>query len=1016
MSQGTVAELLVGLSLDSSSFDNSIAQVNRSTTTMEKAFKTAQTTLKGSEKGISDYNNAIKAGNGVIEQYKTKLTTLNQAYDKQKQNLEKLVARQKELPDIIAKEKSKRDELAKTLGKSSEEYKKSAESIKKLEQEQSGMDKTISNTVNAMRKQETAIEETNNKMKSAEKTVGGYKNEITKLNSTSLNKLSNEFKKVSDSMQKMGDKISSVGSKISGFGKGMTIGVTAPILGIVGASAKARLSLDQMTRKSKIVFGDMQKDVASWALENEEAFGLGAGTIEGYTATIADLTQGLGMGKKASFDMAKGATELGVKLANWAGVMPDAAIDDVTKALAGSHKAMDKYGVKLNDNVLNEYARKRGLEGTFSSLTEAEKAQVRYDAILGSSENAVKSWDDGNRSASFHLNKMKEMITNVFEVLGTNLGPTIEKITEKVGEMAKKFSDWAAENPELLNQLIDIALKIALIGPAIMIVGGIIAGLGSIISGVGKLAGGIGKIGSKAFGMLGKSAATSAGEVAKVGGKFSGLSSLMSNPYVLIAAFVALIAKIGDSESSLLAIQEKFGALGFIFSGICEFISGAWQLTISNVVSFAQFLVEAVAAIFSGDTISAAWERNTGRVQKNCEEAGQKMLLTSTRGMDNLLRMTDEKLLTLNTTYKTAMGQIPLITEGKVGEAAYKMANTMNQMDSDTLTTLTGMNDHTKMMFEGINHSMTVDERAGRIRANLEQMSAAGHLEGDDFKNALSSAMETVNSKMDVKPATDKVEGDLANMANVGGAEAQKLATNVATEAGKLPGAVKEGTSQVPGIVKDAMDNANNVNSNGYTEMQQNTINQLGNMLNDIRGKFDEMIKAMVSIVNGGVSNVDAAFMKVFNAVKNIMVNLKIEVTNQMKSIRDEMSKPITLNVKRNLTTQSITIPSPEPQLLDMSAYDVNSNARYSNSGSVSQSFKQADSSSDNIVGALINQSKLLMEQNKLLNSLLSKQSDVYVDNNITLDGRVVAKQTAPYMKSELATIDKRSSRLGGNF
>lgn len=60
-----------------------------------------------------------------------------------------------------------------------------------------------------------------------------------------------------------------------------------------------------MQRKTQTIFGDMTSDVEEWALANERTFGLGSGTIQGYLNNIADITQGMGMAKDASLEMAK---------------------------------------------------------------------------------------------------------------------------------------------------------------------------------------------------------------------------------------------------------------------------------------------------------------------------------------------------------------------------------------------------------------------------------------------------------------------------------------------------------------------------------------------------------------------------------------------------------------------------------------------------------------------------------------------------------------------------------------
>ena len=140
-------------------------------------------------------------------------------------------------------------------------------------------------------------------------------------------------------------------------------------------------NLEITARKTKTIFGDFAGEIEDWALANERAFGLGSGTIQGYANDIADIAQGLGMAKEESVALAENSTELGVKLSQWANVDTSQAISDIQSALTGSTKAMEKYGVKINDSAKEQAMLNMGLEGTFDSLDNATKAQVYYQAI-----------------------------------------------------------------------------------------------------------------------------------------------------------------------------------------------------------------------------------------------------------------------------------------------------------------------------------------------------------------------------------------------------------------------------------------------------------------------------------------------------------------------------------------------------------------------------------------------------------------------------------------------------------
>lgn len=321
------------------------------------------------------------------------------------------------------------------------------------------------------------------------------------LDSSDYDKGLKESEKTTKSFQQ---KVGDMGTSMQNIGKKF-IGASVAVGAFVGGSIAAANSLEQTQRKTQVIFGNMTKEVQDWSLENERVFGLGAGTIEGYTGQIADLAQGLGMGKKESLEFSKGAMEIGVQLGNWAGVGADEAMNDLQSALMGSHRAMEKYGVKLNKTVLDEYTRSSGLGDTFDKLTEAEKAQVRYNAIVGSSGNAIKNWKDGNRSLKFTMQEIKEQITNIMEVVGKIFLPIVQNVVKKIADWTAKVAALASENPELVTTIVSIVTALATLPPILIVVGKAMALFGGASAGVvvalGVIAGVIGFLGIAFIGL-----------------------------------------------------------------------------------------------------------------------------------------------------------------------------------------------------------------------------------------------------------------------------------------------------------------------------------------------------------------------------------------------------------------------------------------------------------------------------------------------------------------------------------
>lgn len=210
-------------------------------------------------------------------------------------------------------------------------------------------------------------------------------------------------------------------------------------------------ALEQTMKKTNVIFGESASIVEDWALANERTFGLGSGTIQGFMNDIADITQGMGMAKDASIDLAQGATELGVQLANWNGIDAATAINDIQSAMTGSTKGLEKYGIKINDAAKEQAMLTLGLSGTYDKLDNATKAQVIYQAALDASGNAVDYWNEGNRSMSFYLNEAKEQFGNITETIGGFFLPIAKEGAEKIADITANFNGFVIKVAEGIN-------------------------------------------------------------------------------------------------------------------------------------------------------------------------------------------------------------------------------------------------------------------------------------------------------------------------------------------------------------------------------------------------------------------------------------------------------------------------------------------------------------------------------------------------------------------------------------
>ena len=460
---------------------------------------------------------------------------------------------------------------------------------------------------------------------------------------------------------------------------------------------------------------------------------------------------------------------------------------------------------ELTEEQQAQYAAMIGGKTQFDTLMALlDGLGGEYDDLVVHLENSNGSLEEMARimkdNLGGELESMKSALEGALIRAFVALEPVISKVVELITEAANWFSSLDAEQQKTIVTIL-----------------GVVAAIGPLLAGIGQLI------------IVGGNAVTLLGGLSSGTGMLSGAIGVLAGPVgigALIAVLGLLITWLGDSESALLTLQEKFGGLGFIIGGVCEYISGIVQLTFGNLGIAIIGICDMIAAIADGPgglTVNEAWSKMTNKMTLNTEEAMGKIALTTTRGMSQMLHATEESLTQLTTIMDATLGVVPGIVEGNYSEAGRVLGNQLASMDTNQLTILQGMNDTTKMMFQGIREGMTVDEAANQVEWNLKQMSKAGKINGDSMSKDITSAMDQLNKQLSTKTG-----------------DASKEATK------NIDNAEKGVTRSADTMQKNASDSAET--------MKRNVTNATSQMANQSIRDWDRLRNAYSTPIHGSVS------------------------------------------------------------------------------------------------------------------------------------------------------------------
>lgn len=322
-----------------------------------------------------------------------------------------------------------------------------------------------------------------------------------------------------------------------------------------------------------------------------------------------------------------GAIEIGktkVAITDASGNYRDMAdiLADVEKATKGMSKAQ-------KDQALSSIWGTEAMKGVNIMMeTGSDKLKSLEDGIRNSDGAAKEMYDTMQNNLKGSIDNMKSALEGAGISIGNILMPALKGIVDKITDVLNWFNNLDGGTQQVI---VAIGATVAAIGPLLLVFGTILTMLPNMVAGWGILSGALSGLGGM-FGLTTGAATGTSGALGGLGLASGALSGLLKGG--LIGAFVGVIAKIGESDKALSWLQDKFGGLGVVIGGICEFIAGIWNLTFDNLISTAKFGMDVIAAIIDGPggrTVKDAYSKHTKEVEENNKKAWDNITLTTTR-------------------------------------------------------------------------------------------------------------------------------------------------------------------------------------------------------------------------------------------------------------------------------------------------------------------------------------------------------------------------------------------------
>lgn len=303
-----------------------------------------------------------------------------------------------------------------------------------------------------------AVESVSDNMKEFSNSSNPIKDVRNAINETEQE--TQKYNSAANEMASKSNKLVSIGQMLI-----TTFKKVATVLGTVyGTLKKWTLEAADATR-AQIRFGAVfdknngeLAEAKKWVDAYSNALLLDNVQVENAISKFRILTNSMGMNNEKSKEMSFNMTQLAYDMSAVSGNDVSQTVNQLTSALNGQTKALAEYGIAIDNNTMQQYLNAHGIDRKVSSLTAAQRAEVRYMQIMERSSGMQGYYAKTLMSPANAANIIKTQfrllareIGNVFIPILMALVPIVIAVTKALRLLARSLARLFGINVDFDN-------------------------------------------------------------------------------------------------------------------------------------------------------------------------------------------------------------------------------------------------------------------------------------------------------------------------------------------------------------------------------------------------------------------------------------------------------------------------------------------------------------------------------------------------------------------------------------
>lgn len=192
-----------------------------------------------------------------------------------------------------------------------------------------------------------------------------------------------------------------------------------------------------------VAMGEYAESAKAYAEEVQALTGIDSSEWMRNQGVFMQMASGFGVASDSAALMSKNLTQLGYDISSFYNISIEEAMQKLQSGLAGEIEPLRRLGYAIDVASLQQVALNHGITESVNAMTQAEKSQLRYIAIMEQSSNAMGDLSRTIQTPANAIRILNQQIVQLRRALGNMLIPILQQVIPWVQAFVEVLTEAA---------------------------------------------------------------------------------------------------------------------------------------------------------------------------------------------------------------------------------------------------------------------------------------------------------------------------------------------------------------------------------------------------------------------------------------------------------------------------------------------------------------------------------------------------------------------------------------------